>query len=181
MFKRNKFITILSTLILLFAILIISAWVINRYVYDLMHKTELWGCSGKGVIISNWVQNQQGEDFLELLDISKLANEIKKNTDYEVFYKHPNYLLIKRRLNNVDYEISFNNSETKKTTFFKVDSRNEACTEPDYSIEQRVFKIIDELPLSEKEKKILKASISVGVFPSVQMGWSQKSPLGENK
>ena len=157
---KNKIITSLVSLSLFVVILAISAWAINRYVYDLVHYLPMAGSyQEKSISVIDRVYDSEG-DVGEMVDFEKLKNDLKDNINYSIKYFLSYQLLIKRDFDGKEYRIRFTNSNTRKTSSFMVNSID-PCTEPDYSIEQRANKMIDGLPITETQKNNIKNNIEV--------------------
>jgi hypothetical protein len=171
MFKRNKLITILSALISLFAILIISAWAINRYVYDLVHHVSIFGkCEGKQIGTSTSTSGNKNDKVGEFLDLINIKNALKDNQHYRIKAGSDAYYLeVIRNFKDKEYVIRFTNvtytgASHSDATYFYVRTDGELCMEPDYSIEQRFIEMIDGLPLSDFQKQTIKNNVEVSSF-----------------
>jgi hypothetical protein len=171
MFKRHKLMMILSALILLFGILIISAWSINRYVYDLVHYMPLVTYHEKSLSVIDRTSDNRG-DVGERIDLEQIVNDLRKKQDYSVDYRENYDLLIKRSFGTKEYEIWFMNREfdTRKTTVFTINAKGELYYEPDYSIEQRAFMMVDDLPITEIQKNNIKNNIEVRGISTTHWG-----------
>jgi hypothetical protein len=159
MTTKNKIFTVLSAIFILIAL----AWTMNRYVYNWFHYTSflLFPCAEKGVRVSNAIQNSYG-DLGELLDVNQVANSLKNNPNYTVSQNYISFdLFVTRKFEGKEFKIIFNNYNSRKTTYFEISSEYFACSEPDYSIEQSITKMIEELPISIQQKSKISDNIQV--------------------
>lgn len=165
MTTKNKIVAILTSVTLLIAILATSAWAINRYVYDLLHYLPMVGdYKEKSISVINRVSDYRG-DVGAVLDFMQIENDLRENANYQVkLNRFTELLVIKRNFDDKEYEIVFIYNKTNHTvlnTLFSLDVRGEPSTEPDYSIEQRAFGMIDGLPITETQKENIKNNIEV--------------------
>ncbi len=164
MTKKSKTLIILTSLTLFVAILIPSAWAINRYVYDWFHSVNIFPCSEKGISMIN--ENSHSEaDLDELLDLSKLAIEMKDFPEYKVSVNNPSLdLFIERKFAGKEYTIMFDNYNSRKTTYYKIISEYYLCTDPAYPIKKNTDELINGLPFTETLKKKIRDNIYVTNF-----------------
>jgi hypothetical protein len=164
MTTKNKIVAILTSVTLLIAILATSAWAINRYVYDWFHNVSLLPCSEKGITLVNKVHNSEA-DLGELLDLSKLKNDLNDNPDYKVSEKHLSQdLFVRRKFADKEYLIIFNNYDSRKTTYYEIRTEFYTCSSPVDPIKQNSEVLINGLPFSETQKKKIRDNISVTNF-----------------
>lgn len=171
MTTKNKIITGLVSLTILFAILIISAWAINRYVYDLVHHVSIFGkCEGKQIGTSTSTSGNKNDKVGELLDLLKIKNDLKNNPHYRVKAGSDVYYLeATRNFNDIEHSIRFTyviyiGASGSDATYFYVKTIGESCAESDYWIEQRFVEMIDGLPLSDSQKQSIKNNVEVSSF-----------------
>jgi hypothetical protein len=138
----------------------------NRYVYDINHYFYIFGkCDGKDIRVDG--RNDNNYKLGESLDLKKIKNDLMGDQNYLIESGSDDYYLgITRNFNDKQYYIRFTNNNVDKITHILVTSKGDSCTEPDYSIEQRAYKMIDELPLSNEQKKKIKNNIHVPGLPS---------------
>ena len=163
MITRNKITTALASLTFVIAILAISAWAINRYVYDLVHYIPIGGnYEEKSISVTNRLYDYHG-DVGEILDFRQIENDLMKNSNYFVkLDRHTEYLVIKRNFDDKEYKVEFIYNKTNQTilnTLYSFSVKGEPATEPDYLIEQRAFTMIDGLPITETQKNSIKNNI----------------------
>jgi hypothetical protein len=155
MFKRHKLIKILSTLILIFSVLIISAWAINRYIYDLNHYFYLKKCEGKEIGVNG--RNDKNYKLDEPLDLKRITNDLRENPNYQIESGSDDYYLgISRNFDDKHYYIRLTNNTADKITRIMVTSKGDLCTEPDYAIELRFDEMVNGLPLTDSQKQNIK-------------------------
>jgi hypothetical protein len=170
MTTKNKIITKVVSLSVLVVSFAISAWAINRYFYDWFHNVSLLPCSEKGITLVNKVHNSEA-DLGELLDLSKLKNDLNDNPDYKVSEKYPSQdLFVKRKFADKEYLIVFNNYDSRKTTYYEIRTEFYTCASPVYPIKQSSEVLINGLPFSETQKKKIRDNISVTNFFRVYAG-----------
>jgi hypothetical protein len=170
--KRQTFRFILNRLGGL-ATFVIIAVLINYYHFSwtgyLFNKAGLCEYKTVTVVGKNGFPQKLSYDF----DLQHIEREMRKNPNYEaVGYFHNRGAFVIRKFENINYQISFQNSSgsyegfnlntsagNEKHSFPSVFGEN--CTVPSYKLKENVSIMIDDLPLTDSQKFEMKEYVGV--------------------
>ena len=156
---------------LLIPLLLLGA--VNRYVFSwtglIMKGAGLCAYRSVGVPPAN----AHAQALQQKYDLRQIAAVMRTNPNYEVNDRASGGtgLVVSRRFNGVKYNIDFEvHKDAYEFTLNTFDfggypsgsvSEGEKCTTPSYWIEQKVYRMIDDLPLNSSQRAELKANVIV--------------------
>lgn len=145
----------------------VGSGIIIYYFYsEILLANFLFPCSEKHIWIRDTAKGSKGETFDDFLDLSELAKQVRKgNNNYKVILNQRHLLNLQRLFNGKVYNLIFENDDFSKTTKFKfsggLSGENESCSTPDNLILENAYQFINDLPLSELQKKKLRDNVGV--------------------
>jgi len=169
------------------SIALVFLWFINRYVFSWLGLF----LNIVGLIhykaIDNIEDSVQGTRLSYLVNLQSLASVITKNSDYQIL-NHGHSLLITRKWGKVQYRLFFTNSDDFSSAnspyrpnykgYFKVSNQRdhsiyhgEKPFVPVFILRRRIFKMINDLPLTRLQKLEIKRSIRIRWCSSISLGW----------
>jgi hypothetical protein len=136
------------------SLLIAGLWLIDYYIYS----WHILRCDAKTPSIKNKSANPYGKDLGEKLDLTSILNQIRKNPSYKIIRGEDDFLVLERLFEEKPYVISLNHK--KETTMYSINGGLSPnlipCSTPNYRILMNAYQMIDELPLTDEQKKKLK-------------------------
>ncbi len=164
---RNKLKYIILIICSIFFITGFSLWAINYYLYSWTTQVNLlFPCTEKHIWIRDTSKGSKGEIFDDYLDLNRLADKVRlSSSNYNVILNDGYLLNLRRLFNGKVYSLTFKNDDKLKTTKFSfsggLSGENEDCSVPDYYILQNAYQFINDLPLTETQKKKLRDNLRV--------------------
>jgi hypothetical protein len=154
-------------------VFVVIALMINYYHYSwtgyLFGKAGLCDYKTAALPVKNGFPQKLSFD----VDPQLIAAEMLKNPAYEVeSYFRNRGTVVTRKFGDVNYQISFQNSQGSYEGFNLNTSNDaekhsfptitgESCTTPDYRIRENVFTMIDDLPVADFQKEEMKEYVRV--------------------
>jgi len=165
---RRKILPLAGAAVLVVAIL----FLVNRFVFSwgglLLSTVNL--CKYKSVAVPRG--NGANTELAQSYQLHEIAAAMKAKGNYDVNERASGGqgLVISRIFNGVNYNIIF---DTFKKSEFNLNTYNfrgysgglvtggEKCTTASYSIERKVYQMIDDMPLNSAQRKELKGNVRV--------------------
>ena len=158
--------------LIMLVLLIVSLYLVDRYVYSIFGVSlkAVDFCDFKTVTIKKENSNKLrlSYDF----DTETIAREMSKKDNYVVKIISGSTILITRKFGGVTYKMTFMHPDNLGGGFnvgTSIESSienptttgGEKCSTPDYILADRINSMVDDLPLTEAQKKEMKQNIGV--------------------
>ncbi len=169
---RNKLLLSIG----IFIVGCLGLWAINYFVYSWIGFGEslIGFCENKQVGL-NGSSSSRGISLDEVIDLKKLADETRSNSDYKTDLRGDYALYLERTLNGKPYQLLLENNKLVDSTWFKFsenqqNQNKESCKLPNYWIMQDVYNMIDNLPLKENQKNRVKDNLRISISIHLSLG-----------
>lgn len=181
MSKQKTFLTFFLTLTLGVPAIILILALINHYYYSwagvMANKVGL--CERKNISVPG--ENGHPVNLSFLMDLKIVSSSISTNPHYDIVY-YPTSLSISRVYDNVRYSLIFNNFQNERRGFVtnfdmsfflhkSGEKWGESYKTANYQIEQNIYAMIDDLPVSVEQKTEMKNHVRISCE------WNFKMPL----
>ncbi len=175
-------------LILIISLILLSvvSIAVNYYLYSWTSFVRPFGCEHKN-IRAIYQQERLEQDY----DLIQIGNNIKSNPSYKFEFPDTgnpfgeNWLEISRMFGNVKYKVRFEKHTNSSKKYTKIEFSNlnfdysqkitfpngEKPTTPNRYIENNIYQMIDEMPLSDAQKNELKSKVIIACSPTVKIGF----------
>lgn len=176
------------TLILLIGLVVLGviSLMVDYYFYSWTSFVRPFGCEYKNIRVV-----YKHEKLEQEYDLTQIKNNIKSNPNYQIELpysgelQNESTLKISRMFGNVKYNIGLWKHTRPDEKFTRVefdnfgsDFRNNAPSPtgeqpstPNHYIENNIYQMIDEMPLTDAQKSELKAKVQIGCSPKTKIGF----------